>query len=236
VTGRAFALESAVSAVLAAATALEEASDELCRLDSVAGDGDHGIVVAGAARSIELKVHSSRPPNVLELLRLVVTELGAVGGSIGPLSYVLVDALERRLRGLEPPLTAEHVEQLLTDAQEAVATVGGAQPGDKSIVDAIDGAREAARRAAHESLSARTALARAASGAERATEATAAMTARVGRASRLGSRSVGTVDPGARSFAIAIRALADTYAAGDDGDRLRVTSPEWRSGLLGHQI
>jgi dihydroxyacetone kinase-like protein len=198
--------------VIAVVDALENASEGLCELDAVAGDGDHGLAMAAAARSIRSKLADQAPKDVTALLGLVATEFSLVGGSMGAIVYVFLQAVKERVPGIRSELSALDISRLLSTAQEAVSEFGGAQPGDKTIVDAISAAREAASNSARLGASTVDAVLAAAEGARQGAEATAGMVARVGRASRLGEISRGTADPGARSFAISMEALATAYA------------------------
>ena len=205
------ALIKAQRAVGAAAEALESASDELCRLDAACGDGDHGLSMAAAARSVRSDLNESPPADIPELVAMVARNFGAVGGSMGALSYVLVSAAGEEAVG-EAASSATRISRMLTAAEDAVTSFGGAKPGDKTVVDAIAPARAAAENASRCQDSAADALLAAAAAAEKGAASTAGMIARVGRASRLGERSLGGVDAGATSFAIVLRALAVAYA------------------------
>lgn len=203
-------IELVQRAVFAAAAALEQAKDELCRLDAAAGDGDEGLAMAAVARGVQNQLAARSPSSISEIVQLAAGELGAVGGAMGALSYVIVTAVGEHLRE-GGAFTATRLGELLAAAEEEVASFGGAHRGDKSILDAIGPAREAADEAARNGASAGDALAAAAAAAHRGAEATAEMEARIGRASRLGERSRGTVDAGAQTFALVLSALADTY-------------------------
>jgi dihydroxyacetone kinase-like protein len=206
-------LEVAERTVSAAAQALEAACDELCQLDSVAGDGDHGFAMAGAAKQIRSGMADRPPADLAGLVDLAANALAAVGGAMGALGYVLVEALRDSATDRTCPLAAKDIAQLLSVAENAVTSFGGAKAGDKTIVDAIAAARIAAEESARLGQSPSQTLSSAARGAREGAAATAEMVARIGRASRLGERSRGSVDPGAKSFAIALTALADAYAA-----------------------
>jgi D-erythrulose 4-kinase len=199
-------------AVVAACAALEAAQDELCRLDAAAGDGDEGLAMAAAARAIRKRLAERRPTGVAGIVAGVAAELSAVGGAMGAISYVLVSAIGDRL-GEDEALDADRLADLLAAAEDAVSSFGGAVRGDKSIVDAIGFARDEAAVAARSRVSTTAAILAAAGAARSGADATAGMEARVGRAGRLGSRSLGTIDAGAQTFAIALGALAETYAA-----------------------
>ena len=192
-------------AVLAATVALENAQDELCRLDSVAGDGDEGLSMARAARAVRERLVSECPSSVTDVVEVAASELSAVGGAMGALSYVLLSAIgeDLKARGASG-LSARRLAQLLAVAEAAVSDFGGAKRGDKSVLDAVG---------ADTNATTLEALRAAANAACRGAEATASMEARVGRASRLGARSVGVVDAGAQSFAVVLGALADAYTS-----------------------
>jgi len=198
--------------VLAVVGALEDASGHLGELDSVAGDGDHGLTMAEAARGVRAKLAAEPPRDLVALLDMVANEFAQAGGAMGAIAYVLVEAVGHAGAEMKGALSAAEVAQLLAVAQDAVTEFGGAQPGDKTIIDSINAARTAASESAGGDASAVEALRQAARGARRGADATAGMIARVGRSSRLGEISRGTVDPGAESFAIAMEALAATYA------------------------
>jgi dihydroxyacetone kinase len=197
--------------VIAVADALEGASGRLGELDAVAGDGDHGLTVAEAAQSIRAKLSRESPRDVEALLYLAAAEFAQAGGAMGAIAYVLLGAVGH---GAAEELSAPDVSRLLGVAQDAVGEFGGAQPGDKTIVDAISAAREAAVDRANLGASAAEALLAAVQGAREGADGTAGMIARVGRANRLGEISRGTTDPGAESFVISMEALAAACTSG----------------------
>ncbi len=93
--------------------------------------------------------------------------------------------------------------------------LGKAEPGDKTMVDALTPARDALKEALDEGASFGDALRRAAAAAEEGMKATIPMVARKGRASYLGERSAGHQDPGATSSYLLIRAAADAWSDAD---------------------
>jgi len=199
----------------AGAIALEAATDELCALDSVAGDGDHGFAMGAAAKSIRRRLAEDPPSDPVALVRLLAAEFGAVGGSMGALLSVAFDALGDEAAALDLPLSARQVAAYLETVCAALTEFGGAKVGDKTIIDAVAGAHAAATAAAEQGADAAEALSAAAAGANAGAESTADMVAQIGRASRLGERSRGSVDAGARSFALVLTAIAQAYATGE---------------------
>jgi phosphoenolpyruvate---glycerone phosphotransferase subunit DhaL len=101
---------------------------------------------------------------------------------------------------------------MLAGMETAVAKAGKAKPGDKTILDAIHAAHEATEAAAQSKQPLSVALPAAATAAETAAQRTAGMVCRIGRASRLGDRTLGHPDPGAVSFSILLRAFEQSAA------------------------
>ena len=91
--------------ILAAADAVEASRDELCRLDAGAGDGDHGVTMALAARAVRQAVAASPDGSGPELITKIAMAMGSVGGAIGPIYASGLLAIAGTLR---PP--AFHVD------------------------------------------------------------------------------------------------------------------------------
>lgn len=196
--------------VTAAAEAVEASRDELCRLDAGAGDGDHGVTMALAARAVRKVLDSSPEAASPELLTKLALAMGSVGGAIGPIYAAGLLAIAGSLRGVaaDAPLTVDLALRYAEAADAAIAGLGHAKPGDKTILDALSPAVDALRAAHASDASIDDALDAAARAAHEGAESTASMIAAVGRASRLGERSRGLADPGASSFALIMDALA----------------------------
>jgi dihydroxyacetone kinase phosphoprotein-dependent L subunit len=200
-------------AVLAAADAVEAARDDLCRLDAVAGDGDHGVTMALAARAVREALAAAPGRDGADLLGQVAAAVASVGGAIGPLYATGLLRASAVVRSWPPDRTIRS-EDLLEVAQQveaAIAALGGARPGDKTVLDAIDPMTESLRAAASTVQDARVAAERAATAAAAGAAATSDMVASVGRASRLGERGRGSPDPGATSFAIIVDAAVRSW-------------------------
>jgi dihydroxyacetone kinase len=225
-------VELLTRAVLAACSALEEAQEELCRLDSIAGDGDEGFAMASAARGLRAQISQTPPGDVAALLSTAADQFSAAGGTMGALSFVLFHSLGQTPGLGSEPLNAETIADLLAIAEDSVSAFGGARRGDKTIIDAIAGARETAEACARRKDSVAETLRRSAEAAKDAASKTAGMVARIGRASRLAEHSRGTIDPGAQSFAIVLSALVQTYEA-RTGPDCQDTSPS-RKAPSGH--
>jgi phosphoenolpyruvate---glycerone phosphotransferase subunit DhaL len=196
--------------VLAAADAVEASRDELCRLDAAAGDGDHGVTMALAARAVREALAKSPDASGAELVTKLAMAVGSVGGAIGPIyaSGLLAIAGSLRTWPADEPLTVLRCLESAEAAELAISALGHAKRGDKTILDALEPAVAALRRAGAAGLDLDDALVAAAAAARGGADATAAMVASVGRASRLGERSRGLADPGASSFALIMEAIA----------------------------
>jgi dihydroxyacetone kinase-like protein len=188
------------------AAAIEAEADHLTQLDSAIGDGDHGINMTRGMRAVTAALAGADEPAPGKRLILAgKTLVSTVGGASGPLWG---SALRRAGRSVgDGVLDGPALVGALDAALAAVQELGAAEPGDKTMVDALGPAVEALRErlAAGDALP--DALAAAADAADEGARATTPMQARKGRASYLGERSVGHQDPGATSTALIIRAL-----------------------------
>ena len=198
--------------VIAAADAIEASRDELCRLDAGAGDGDHGVTMALAARAVRQALAAAPEASGAELVTKLAVAMGSVGGAIGPIyaSGLFAIAGVLRAQPSDEPLTVAQALACAEAAKTAVSALGHAKPGDKTILDALDPAVDALREATTSDAGLDAALSAAAAAAREGARSTSSMVASVGRASRLGERSRGLADPGASSFALIMGALATT--------------------------
>jgi dihydroxyacetone kinase-like protein len=188
------------------ASAVEVEADHLTQLDSAIGDGDHGVNMTRGFRAVVAALDGDVEPPGRQLIVAGKTLVSTVGGASGPLWGL---ALRRagRVVGDAPEVDGDALLQALDAALAAVVELGAAEPGDKTMVDALGPAIEAlrVRLAAGDELEA--ALEASADAADAGARATTPMQARKGRASYLGERSVGHQDPGATSTALIVRAL-----------------------------
>ena len=200
--------EDLVAAVRAAADTVAEHRVELIQLDRAIGDGDHGENLDRGFKAVLAAFEQSTPDSPGAVLKTVATTLIAkVGGAAGPLygtAFLRASAVVKDHAELGP---AEVVEAL-TAALGGVVARGKAELGDKTMVDALDPAVKAAAAAG----SVAEVLAAAADAAEAGADATVPLVARKGRASYLGERSAGHMDPGARSTSLLLRAFAEVAA------------------------
>ncbi len=197
----------------------------LTQADKAIGDGDHGIGMARGFEAVRERLENDSFESVGSLLKAVGTTLiTSVGGASGIIFGTFFrGGAERLLERRE--FQAPDLGMLLSDGLEAVMARGGARPGDKTVVDALEPAVRAVEAiavkttaaagaaAAAGTTTAATAAAEAAKAAAEAAgkgvEETKEMIARIGKAKTLGERSLGHPDPGALSMHLILQAIAD---------------------------
>ncbi|MBQ0855562.1 dihydroxyacetone kinase subunit DhaL [Streptomyces sp. NPDC057621] len=184
----------------ATAASVEHEAERLTALDSPIGDADHGSNLQRGFRAVATALEKEEPGTPGAVLMLAGrTLISTVGGASGPLYGTLLRRTGKALGDAAEVDEAEFAQALRTGV-DAVVQLGGAAPGDKTMIDALLPAVDALGRS----------FAAARSAAEEGALATTPLQARKGRASYLGERSIGHQDPGATSSAILIAALAET--------------------------
>ncbi|MFF5445784.1 dihydroxyacetone kinase subunit DhaL [Streptomyces sp. NPDC012888] len=192
----------------AATAVVERDADHLTQLDSPIGDADHGSNLLRGFRAVSRELDAAEPAAPGEVLQLAGrTLISTVGGASGPLYGTLLRRAGKEL-GAAPEVSDEELRRALHAGVAAVAQLGGAAPGDKTMLDALVPGVAAL------GTSYRAAAEAAANGAL----ATVPLVARKGRASYLGERSAGHQDPGATSSALLLGALAEVAGADGDGE------------------
>ena len=191
-------------AVLAAAAALEAAEGRLTALDSAAGDGDLGISMSRGAAALRTLPETAWAEAPTALVRIGETLRRTIAGSSGPF---YATALLRAARGLPIAPAPEDWSRALTAAVDAIAELGGAKPGDRTMLDALRPAADAFASALEAGHAPAAAWEKAVQAALAGAAATAAMRPRMGRASYLGDRALGSPDAGAAAVATWLEAL-----------------------------
>lgn len=189
------------SMIAAAAQQVIDHADELTALDQAIGDGDHGInMKRGSAEVLAQLDAIAAKPTGEALKALGMALVMKVGGASGPLYGSLFMGMGKALgdRGATMELLAE----IVSAGVDAVAARGKSSIGEKTMLDVLGPVRDAIG-AGGPKLAVRVREA-----AERGAAATVPMRATKGRAAFLGERSVGHMDPGARSSQIIVEALS----------------------------
>ncbi len=201
------ALDTTLDNIIRAATqTLVDHVDELTDLDAAIGDGDHGLNMRRGALAIQARLGELAGMTLNDALRTMgMTCMSTVGGSSGPVFGTLMVTLGK---ALPPEPQAADLARALAAGIAALRRLGRVEVGQKTLLDVLDpvqrllaGAGDAAsddlavrvRQCAHDSA-----------------QATAQMPALKGRASFLGDRALGHVDPGSRSMALIIDAVCGT--------------------------
>jgi D-erythrulose 4-kinase len=193
-----------VTAIEAMAAAVTEAEDELGRIDAVAGDGDHGRgMVRGTAAAAEAAAKARDDGAGAGSVLVAGGDAWAsrAGGTSGVLWGAALAALGKRIGDTTAP-TPKDVADGVRDGYDALIKLGGAQPGDKTMLDALLPFSRALSDGVDGGRTLPEAWAAAAEKAEEAARATADLRPKVGRARPLAERSIGTPDAGAVSLAM----------------------------------
>ena len=192
------------------AQVLHENRDYLTQLDSPIGDADHGINMDRGFKAVAEKLPAMASMDIGSILKTVGTTLvSTVGGASGPLYGTAFLRAGMATSGKLELYEADFVG-MLEAALEGIKARGKAQPGEKTMVDALTPALAAAKEAEAQNLGLSQMLRRASDAAEAGMKATIPLLATKGRASYLGERSIGHQDPGATSSWLMLKTLADT--------------------------
>ena len=201
------ATQATVEVVKAMAAAMEENRQQLTRLDSEIGDGDHGNNMNRGFQAALERLEGADPSTPADVLQAVSMALiSKVGGAAGPL-YGTAFLEARKTLADKEEVSAQDAAATLEAALGGIKRRGKAEVGDKTIVDALEPAVEAAKEAAGEGSVAGV-FGAAAGAAKEGAESTVPMVARRGRASYLGARARGHQDPGATSTYMLLDAAA----------------------------
>lgn len=205
---------TAVGVLKVAQSVVVEHEEALGKLDAIAGDGDHGI---GMRRGVDAAVAAAEQSHAagagLEEVLAAAGEQWAerAGGTSGALWGAAVTAVGRAL-GSKDTYTPSDAAAAVDALRDAIITLGKAEAGDKTMVDALLPFADVFNRAIGDGDGVARSLRTAADAAAQAAEATAALSPKKGRARPLAEKSLGHPDPGAVSFGLIAGRVAD-YAA-----------------------
>ena len=196
------------------ATAMTEHRAELVKLDTAIGDGDHGTNMDRGMRAAVERLETTDSDDIGALLKAVGMALvSKVGGAAGPLYGTLFLQMGSATAGRDTLEPSDWCEALRAGVA-GVQARGKAEPGDKTMIDALLPAVAALRDAIGDGASQGDALRRSAAAAEEGMRATIPLEARKGRASYLGPRSAGHQDPGATSSHLLLQAATEAFGDG----------------------
>lgn len=198
--------------IQACARAMSDHRQELTDLDAAIGDADHGANMDRGFRAVLARLPSLADQDIATLLKTVgMTLLSTVGGASGPLYGTFFLQAAQAAPGGTALCLADWLA-MLEAGVKGIASRGKAVAGDKTMIDALEPAVQALRRALAEGAAGEMALAQCAQAARQGAEATLPLVARKGRASYLGDRSAGHQDPGATSAWLLLDAAARSWS------------------------
>ncbi|HAG99293.1 MAG TPA: dihydroxyacetone kinase subunit L [Ktedonobacter sp.] len=192
------------------ADVLHENAQYLTQLDSAIGDADHGANMDRGFKAVSDKFPTMVAMDISTQLKTVgMTLVSTVGGASGPLYGTAFLRAGTAVAGKEE-LEAGDLVTMLDAFLGGIVVRGKAQPGEKTMVDALTPALASAKQALAEGVTVKELALRATQAAEEGMKATIPLLATKGRASYLGERSIGHQDPGATSSWLILRSLAET--------------------------
>jgi dihydroxyacetone kinase len=187
-----------------------QSEDALTELDRQVGDGDLGISLARGARAVEAELADKRidaPAQMLDRVSRAVRR--SIGGTSGPLSAALFLGMSAHLAKLPSAATPSDWAKAFSKGVEAVATIGGAGRGDRTMMDALLPAADLLIKKIEQGASPASAMAAAAQAALTGAEGTRDIIASLGRSTYIGERALGYPDPGAWAVALVLHAVAE---------------------------
>lgn len=193
------------------AAVIRENKEYLTQLDAAIGDADHGANMDRGFQAVLGKMPELADKDIGTIFKTVgMTLLSTVGGAGGPLYGTLFLQAGMKTAG-KMELNLEDLATTIEAAVSGVVMRGKAEPGDKTMVDALTPALAALKQASEENLPIGEAIQRCAEAGKQGMEATIPLVAKKGRASYLGERSAGHQDPGATSSYLLLKTAADTW-------------------------
>lgn len=204
---------------------VDENADRLGRLDAVAGDGDHGIGMSRGANAAARAARNSADRGVGAAAALhdgADAWSDAAGGTSGALWSLMLHRIADAIAIGQPG--SDGIATAVRTARDAVTAAGGAEPGDKTMVDALEPFAAVLTEEIAGGADVAIAWASAADAAQRGADATTDLLPRRGRSRAHGERALGTPDPGAISFALIVRAIGAAYdndVSGGDAEGAR---------------
>lgn len=198
--------------ITGAAERIRAGHKELSKLDSAIGDGDHGMAMLRAMDAAQKAVDEDKASEIKSLLYNVGWGVMSIdGGSTGPLLGSFFMGMSEGA-GDKELLNCDDVAKMFEAALANVRKQTKAQPGDKTMIDALVPAVEELGADACGDVA--ETMKHAADAASRGAEATQQMQAVFGRAKNLGPRSIGHMDPGAVSISYLFRGFAEAFSTG----------------------
>ena len=191
---------------------IEAQKDYLSELDGAIGDGDHGVNMAKCFREVKKKLAESTAADMNTLFTDVgMVVLNSVGGAMGALYGTFFLKMAQESAG-KNELGLNDLVGMFQTAEQGILDIGKASLGDKTLIDTLTPAVRALKQGAKDGLALSEALANFEQAAQQGMQSTKDMLAKMGRASRLGERTIGHQDAGATSCYLILRSIASAAA------------------------
>ena len=190
---------------------LQENKMFLSQLDSVIGDGDHGVSIAKGFANAMDKIEEQKPSSISDLLKLTGNSIAVViGGVTGPVFGMFFSEMGRAIEPEKDEVDINDLYLMFSRSLDKIMKVGGAKPGDKTMVDAYDPAVKALKLASGNKSSLEDAFSEMVKAAKSGAESTKDMVATKGRARYSGDRSLGYEDAGANTIYLIIKTIYES--------------------------
>lgn len=188
---------------------IQSHKEHLSEIDGAIGDGDHGINMNKGFTKSQKKLEDKDLNLASSFKVLGTTLLTEIGGAMGPLYGTFFLEMSRAIKE-EEEINKELFGKMLSSALKGIERLSDASVGDKTMLDTMVPAVRVYNQAVQEGSNFKKALEKMKTAAEEGKESTRDMIAKVGRASRLGKRSQGVLDPGATSCNLILQSIADS--------------------------
>lgn len=199
--------EDVKRALLACCDDLIAREIELSELDALVGDGDHGVTIRKGYMTVKKAIEEEEAATISDLFFNAGMALAdTAGGAIGPILASMFIGFSTSTKG-EEDLGVKELAEMFAGGLAGVQNLGGAKPGDCTMVDSLYPFVESLKAA--ETTDVKEALEAAAEKALEGSDSTKMMQARLGRARNLRERSIGFIDAGSRSMYYFLKAFAD---------------------------
>ena len=200
-------LSDTIEMVKQVAISIIDSEPLLTDADRNLGDGDHGLGMERGMKAVIEKIESSSFNQISDVFKSAgMAMMSSMGGASGALFGTLFRDGGKALDG-EETLNSEGLKSFLNAANEGVKSRGGASPGDKTMIDALEPAAQEASE--YISLPLYELISLVSQAADKGKEESKDMIATMGRAKTLGERSLGHPDAGACSVAIILKSMSE---------------------------
>jgi dihydroxyacetone kinase-like protein len=202
-----FTKETMAAMLKAAAANIEAEHENLTALDAATGDGDHGTTILRTMKAVEASVDASGEMPLNDMLKDVAMKVMMCdGGSVSPLLGSWFMGMASAAPSSE--LSAEETAAMFEAGLNQFFGISKAEPGDKTMMDALRPATETLAAELRNSADLNSAFSAAAAAADEGREKTKDYVAKFGRARTMGERAIGHYDAGATSIALIFKGFA----------------------------